>query len=95
LKIGDLSSIVDESVQFYWDIISQDTPAQNAKLHFERIPATMRCLDCSECYQLRHRDEFTCPHCGGTAVQLVSGDEFCVEAIDVQIPAVNAIDSSC
>jgi hydrogenase nickel incorporation protein HypA/HybF len=44
LVIGQLSSIVDDSVQFYWDIISDGTIAEGAKLHFNRIATEIECL---------------------------------------------------
>ena len=47
LVIGKLSSIVDDSVQFYWELIAKDTICEKAILHFERIPAKLRCQDCS------------------------------------------------
>ena len=83
LVIGQLSSFVDESIQFYWSIISKDTLAENAQLSFQRLPAIMRCEDCGERYQLAG-DDFACPACGSLAVQLVSGDEFYIDAIDVE-----------
>ena len=36
LVIGDLSGIVEDSVQFYWDMISENTICSQAKLNIER-----------------------------------------------------------
>jgi hydrogenase nickel incorporation protein HypA/HybF len=83
LVIGQLASIVDDSVAFYWDIISKDTPAQGAKLHFKRIPTEMRCRDCNVRYQPAAEDP-ACPDCGGFNIQIVAGEEFYLEAIDVE-----------
>lgn len=82
LKIGAFSTIVDDSVQFYWDIISQDSLCQGAKLHFHRTSAQLHCLDCDQGYTLAN--ELTaCPHCHSIHVQIVSGQEFQLTSIDI------------
>jgi hydrogenase nickel incorporation protein HypA/HybF len=83
LLIGDLSSIVDESVQFYWDIVSQDTIAEGAELHFERVPGSLRCLNCDHTFPLNGQS-FTCPACGDTRVVAEGGNEFRLESIEVE-----------
>jgi hydrogenase nickel incorporation protein HypA/HybF len=83
LVIGQLASIVDDSVQFYWDIISKDTIAAGAILHFKRLPATLTCLDCDHQYTLGN-NEFSCPICNSDHVKVISGDEFYMEAIDIE-----------
>ena len=83
LVIGQLSSIVDDSVQFYWDIISKDTLCEGATLNFERIPAKMSCQDCGHTYSLSHGLE-ACPQCGGFNVRVIAGDEFRLESIEVE-----------
>ena len=83
LVIGRLSSIVDESVQFYWNVISKDTVCEDATLHFRRIPAELVCLDCGTHYSLE--DDLTpCTNCGSARVRVVSGDEFNLESIEIQ-----------
>lgn len=82
LTIGSLSSIVDDSVQFYWDHISQGTICENAKLHFNRVMATLKCLDCGTTYPLI--EELTpCPSCGGINIIILSGEEFQVDHIEI------------
>ncbi len=83
LVIGQLASIVDDSVQFYWDIVSKDTPAEGAQLHFRRIPAEMECQDCHQRYAL-NEDELGCPACGSVRIKVVSGEEFYLESIEVE-----------
>lgn len=81
LVIGELSSVIDDSVQFYWDIVSEGTAAQGATLHFRRIPAEMACQECAETYD--PKANLTCPACGSSNVRIVSGQEFYLEAIEV------------
>jgi hydrogenase nickel incorporation protein HypA/HybF len=83
LVIGELSSVLDESVQFYWDIVSQDTIAQGAELHFERVPGSLRCLGCGHVFPLNGRD-YACPMCAGKQAIAAGGDEFRLESIEIE-----------
>ena len=83
LVVGQFSSIVDDSVQFYWDIISKDTSAEGSLLHFERIPGEMTCQNCG--YVFRPTDDtFDCPSCSSPFVKITKGEEFQVDSIDVE-----------
>jgi hydrogenase nickel incorporation protein HypA/HybF len=82
LVIGQLSSIVDDSVQFYWDIISKDTAAEGAILHFKRIPARLHCQECGQEYT--PAGDLTCPACHSSRVRVTAGNEFRLEAMDVE-----------
>ena len=82
ITIGDLSSIIDDSIQFYWDIISKDTIAEGAHLQFTRIPIQMHCQVCEYDYQPEDGIS-TCPLCDGAQVKVVAGQEFFLDSIDV------------
>ena len=83
LVIGQLSSFVDESVQFYWEMMSKETIAAGSTLHFRRIPAQLHCRSCQKSYGLDGKHA-VCPSCGGADVEVIAGDEFFVEAIDIE-----------
>jgi hydrogenase nickel incorporation protein HypA/HybF len=81
LVIGDLATIVDESVQFYWDIVSQNTPAAGSRLHFRRVPGRLSCRACG--HPFAPADGLVCPSCGGIEIDILTGEEFYMEAIEV------------
>ena len=83
LVIGQFSSIVDDSIQFYWDIISKDTPAEGSVLHFERIPGEMTCQACGYVFGPTG-ETFNCPACTSPFVKVTKGEEFQVDSIDVE-----------
>lgn len=82
LTIGELSGIVDESVQFYFDFVSKDTPAEGASLSFQKSPARFRCRSCQTTFSPSER-EWTCPQCGELSVEIVGGQEFYVDSIEI------------
>ncbi len=83
LVIGQLSSIVDDCVQFYWDILARDTIAADAQLRFHRIPARFQCRDCGAIFDL-DESHLSCPHCQSIYFDLIQGDEFRLESIDIE-----------
>jgi hydrogenase nickel incorporation protein HypA/HybF len=83
LVIGQWSSIVDDSVQFYWDLVAQGTPAEGARLHFERIPARAACGDCG-CEFAPGGGSLLCPDCGSSRLRVLTGDQFQLESIAIE-----------
>jgi len=81
--IGQLSSVIDESVQFYWDLIASGTMAEGARLHFRRVPATFRCVDCGHTFGLSS-DTLDCPACHSLRIKLAAGEELYLEALDIE-----------
>ncbi|UFS70411.1 hydrogenase maturation nickel metallochaperone HypA [Geomonas sp. RF6] len=94
LVIGDLASIVDESVQFYFDILSKGSIAEAARLSITRVPAEFSCRSCG--FNVQHRQNcYKCLACGGNDVLVTKGYEFYIDSIEVETSedCVNAIPS--
>jgi len=82
LKLGQFSSMVDDSIQFFWDIISKETACEGATLHFERISAEIQCRDCGCRFGL-DGGLAACPQCDGMSLQVLQGDECRLERIEI------------
>lgn len=83
LMIGELTSYVGESIQFYFDLLSKGTEAEKASLSISRIPAKVRCQKCKNEFT-PDRGDWLCPRCGGFSEEVLSGREFYVESIEVE-----------
>lgn len=84
LVIGDLTGYVDDSIQFYFDFLTKDTPAEGARLKIERIPARVHCHVCGAEYVPPDSRLWTCPQCGALGGEVVAGKEFFVASIEVE-----------
>lgn len=82
LVVGKLSSLVDDSVQFYWDMISEGTLCEGAALHFQRLPARIYCIHCSTESDLNN-ELAPCPICGSDQIQIISGEQFYLDSIEI------------
>ena len=82
IKIGELSAVVTESLEFCFDVISKNTPLSGAKLEIEEIPIIAKCNDCSNEFSVDNFC-FICPKCNSGEVEILQGNEFNV--VDFEI----------
>lgn len=83
IHIGEMTSIVDDSVQFYFDILSKDTVAAGAKLNFKREAGTGTCTNCGQTFAVKPPLDPECPFCRSYSVRVSGGNRFFVESIEV------------
>ncbi len=82
VRVGALSGVVPDSLEFCFTAITQDTPLAAARLALEFIPFVIQCRTCG----VRSDTEpglALCPGCGGTDTRIVSGTELQVAEIEI------------
>lgn len=82
VRVGALQMVVPDSLQFCFELAAQDTPAADARLELEDVPARVRCKRCdaeSEAPSV----PFHCRRCGAFDVEVVAGDELLVDAVEL------------
>ena len=82
LTIGELTGIVDDCVQFYFELLSKDTIAAEASLSFHRPPTKLRCRNCATTFSPDNLD-WACPNCRERSIEIISGRELYVSSLEV------------
>ena len=82
LVIGEMSGIIDDSVQFYFDFLSEGTIAHKAVLTFRRVPVKVKCLGCGNTYS-PETTPWDCPECSQWNAEVIAGREFYIENMEV------------
>jgi hydrogenase nickel incorporation protein HypA/HybF len=83
LVVGELSGFVPDCIEFYFDVLSKDTIAQGATLHFELVPAQVHCRTCLTTFSPQDT-QWVCPKCHGLNVEVVGGRELYVKNMEVE-----------
>lgn len=81
--IGQDSGASEESIEFYFDLLTPGTIAEGATLSFDRVATRFRC---HHCQTLLSSTEASggCPDCGERYLELVTGKELYLKSIDVE-----------
>jgi hydrogenase nickel incorporation protein HypA/HybF len=83
LVVGELSGVVEDSVEFYFSFLSKGTIAAEASLFFMHVPAQLRCRNCDTVF-LPEKMNFNCPKCKEQQVEIVSGRELYIDSLEVE-----------
>ena len=89
LRVGRLRQVVPDTLEFYFDFVARDTLCEGARLEQEVVDARLRCHPCASEWAIEI-PAFRCPTCGGSDVEIASGNEFEVESIEVEGPPAAA-----
>lgn len=85
LAIGELTDLIDEWIQRYFEYLAKDTIAAEAKLVIERVPITVMCAQCKKPFVVdKKKLDFNCPVCGQKGTDLIKGREFTVKSIEIE-----------
>ena len=83
LRVGRLSGVVPESLEFSFGAIVAGTSLESARLEIENIRTLCRCSACSLDFEASDF-VFLCPACAGTEVSVISGTDLHVVDIELE-----------
>lgn len=81
LRIGELSGIMPESLNFAFESCIKGTMLEEAALEIENVSARGRCQDCNLEFPIEHFNKL-CPNCHKFCTNVVSGYELFVNTIE-------------
>ena len=83
LRIGEMSGVVRESIEFAFSVLKDGTPAAGAELEIEMVRLEALCGSCGPASCAIANLNLICDSCGG-AMEIVSGREMKVEYVDLE-----------
>jgi hydrogenase nickel incorporation protein HypA/HybF len=75
LRVGALSGVVPEALEFAFESLAPGTIAAGARLEIEPAPAVCRCRECEARFEPAAAWVFSCPKCQSTDVDTEQGYE--------------------
>lgn len=88
VRIGELSGIVPQALEFAYDVAAQGTALADAALVIERSPIVIDCPACGP-QQLADARSFACPMCSVPCGNVVGGKE--LEVLDITLDDTVAV----
>lgn len=93
LRVGALASVIPESLEFCWGIVSEGTPLEGSRLVVDVLPVVVHCAACAQDATLDGVQSFRCPKCGEICSEIRQGRELEIDSIEIDEPEeINPVD---
>jgi hydrogenase nickel incorporation protein HypA/HybF len=88
LRIGVMTGVVPDALQFAWDLAAEGTVAAGSRLEIERVALTIACATCACERPVEDRaiPVPICAVCGDSSTEIVRGRELLIVAMEVRDP---------
>lgn len=83
LKVGALASVIPESLEFCYGIVTEGTPMEGSRLVVSVLPVVVHCAHCDQDAELDGIQSFRCPRCGEPCNDLRQGRELEIDSIEI------------
>ena len=90
LRIGELSGVVPQALEFAYDVAAEGTRLADAALIIERSPIVIDCPTCGP-QELSTAHDFRCPVCARPCGAVIGGEE--LEILDITLEDPRHLDS--
>jgi hydrogenase nickel incorporation protein HypA/HybF len=83
VRVGDLSGVAGDALQFCFGMTVKDTDLDGATLELEAVPVLYRCAACA--HEFRPVEFLArCPACGGDGAAMIAGDELGLSFLELE-----------
>jgi hydrogenase nickel incorporation protein HypA/HybF len=83
LRIGALSCVHQDALEFSFELITKDTMLEGAILEIIHVPVSVFCIPCNQEIELPGIQSFRCPLCNTPSPDIRTGKELDVESIEI------------
>lgn len=85
LVVGELTGYLEESLTFYYEILSRGSLLEGSELAVRYVKPKLRCERCDALFE-RSPYSFDCPACGNPGTMTKVGSEFYIESMEAELP---------
>ena len=86
LRLGALSGVLREALEFCYEIATADTLLANSTLVVRELQVRIYCAVCKLEVDLESVQRFRCPHCGTASGDIRQGRELEIASIEIDVP---------
>lgn len=83
VRIGAMAGVVKDALAFAWDLTTEGTIVQGARLLIEDVPLVVFCPRCDAPKTIEGHPILECPDCGTLTPTIVRGRELQLIALEV------------